>query len=120
MGKEMISEYLREEEMPCEGNVFSKEKHVWHMEKIRHYCTGIDPVFFATDYITYGPEYLMPEHLTRLKKRSLSRRRTHALMEFSLGMESLGRFVNKEPIFRLHECVFWVLAFEIEEVDPRL
>ena len=62
----------------------------------------------------------MPEHLTRLKKRSLSRKRTLALMEFSLGMESLSRFVNKEPLYRVHECVFGVLAFESEPVDPRL
>ena len=164
--------------LACEGNVFSGEKHVWHMEKIKQYCTGIDPVFMATEYICvdtadensvnagvdwwlrltgsggegmvvkpetfiarrqtevlqpavkcrgpeylriiYGPEYLMPEHLTRLKKRSLSRKRSLAIREFSLGMESLTRFVNKEPLYRVHECVFGVLAFESEPVDPRL
>lgn len=164
--------------LACEGNVFSREKHVWHMEKIKQYCTGIDPVFMATEYICvdtadessvnagvdwwmkltgsggegmvvkpetfvarrqtevlqpavkcrgpeylriiYGPEYLMPEHLTRLKKRSLSRKRSLAIREFSLGMESLTRFVNKEPLYRVHECVFGVLAFESEPVDPRL
>ena len=164
--------------LACEGNVFSKEKHVWHMEKIKQYCTGIDPIFMATEYICvdtadensvsagvdwwlkltgsggegmvvkpetfvarrqtevlqpavkcrgpeylriiYGPEYLMPEHLTRLKKRSLNRKRSLALREFSLGMESLTRFVNKEPLYRVHECVFGVLAFESEPVDPRL
>lgn len=164
--------------LACEGNVFSREKHVWHMEKIKQYCTGIDPIFMATEYICvdtadensvnagvdwwlrltgsggegmvvkpetfiarrqtevlqpavkcrgpeylriiYGPEYLMPEHLTRLKKRSLSRKRSLAIREFSLGMESLARFVNKEPLYRVHECVFGVLAFESEPVDPRL
>ena len=164
--------------LACEGNVFSREKHVWHMEKIKQYCTGIDPIFMATEYICvdtadessvnagvdwwmrltgsggegmvvkpetfvarrqtevlqpavkcrgpeylriiYGPEYLMPEHLTRLKKRSLSRKRSLAIREFSLGMESLTRFVNKEPLYRVHECVFGVLAFESEPVDPRL
>ncbi len=70
--------------------------------------------------IIYGPEYLLPEHLTRLKKRSLSRKRSLALREFSLGMESLTRFVGKEPLYRVHECVFGVLAFESEPVDPRL
>ena len=70
--------------------------------------------------IIYGPEYLMPEHLTRLKKRSLSGKRSLAIREFSLGMESLTRFVNKEPLYRVHECVFGVLAFESEPVDPRL
>ena len=140
--------------LACEGNVFSREKHVWHMEKIKQYCTGIDPIFMATEYICvdtadensvnagvdwwlrltgsggegmvvkpetfiarrqtevlqpavkcrgpeylriiYGPEYLMPEHLTRLKKRSLSRKRSLAIREFSLGMESLARFVNAD------------------------
>ena len=164
--------------LAAEGSVFSKEKHVWHMEKIRQYCTGIDPVFMATEYvcvdtadeksvqvgvdwwmkltrsggegmvvkpetfvarrqtevlqpavkcrgpeylrIIYGPEYLMPEHLTRLKKRSLTRKRSLALREFALGMEALTRFVGREPLYRVHECVFGVLAFESEPVDPRL
>ena len=162
--------------LACEGHVFSGEKHVWHMEKIRQYCTGVDPVFMATDYICvdtadedsvrggvewwlkltgnggegmvvkpetfvarrqtevlqpavkcrgpeylriiYGPEY--PMHLSRLKKRSLSRKRSLAIREFALGMESLTRFVNKEPLYRVHECVFGILAFESEPVDPRL
>ena len=164
--------------LACEGKVFSNEKHVWHMEEIRKYCTGVDPLFMATEYICvdttdeagvnagidwwlkltgsggegmvvkpetfiarrqtevlqpavkcrgpeylriiYGPEYLMPEHLVRLKKRSLSRKRSLAIREFALGMESLTRFVNKEPLYRVHECVFGVLAFESEPVDPRL
>lgn len=70
--------------------------------------------------IIYGAEYLESYHLQRLKKRSLSRKRTLALKEFSLGMESLTRFVKKEPLYRVHECVFGVLAFESEPVDPRL
>ncbi len=48
--------------------------------------------------IIYGAEYLEPDHLTRLKKRSLNRKRTLALKEFSLGMESLERFVSGEPL----------------------
>jgi protein phosphatase len=70
--------------------------------------------------IIYSPEYTLPEHMERLKKRSLSRKRQLALREFSLGMESLERFVAKEPLYRVHECVFAVLAFESEPVDPRL
>lgn len=70
--------------------------------------------------IIYGPEYTRPEHMQRLKKRSLSRKRQLALKEFALGMESLERFVGKEPLYRVHECVFGVLAFESEPVDPRL
>lgn len=70
--------------------------------------------------IIYGAEYLEPSHLKRLKVRSLNRKRTLALKEFSLGMESLNRFVNREPLYRVHECSFGVLAFESEPVDPRL
>lgn len=164
--------------LACEGKVFSGEKHVWHMETIKRYITGIDPVFMETPYlcvdtedeasitngvdwwlsltgnggegmvvkpetfiakhnanllqpaikcrgreylrIIYGAEYLEPDHLKRLKKRSLSRKRTLALKEFSLGMEALDRFVQREPLYRVHECSFGVLALESEPVDPRL
>lgn len=164
--------------LACEGKVFSNETHVWHMETLKKYCTGTDPIFIVTPYscvdttdeadvaagvdwwlqltgsggegmvvkpetfvakqngkmlqpavkcrgaeylrIIYGPEYLNPEHLTRLKVRSLNRKRSLALREFSLGVESLTRFVKKEPLYRVHECVFAVLAFESEPVDPRL
>lgn len=164
--------------LAVENRVFSEEKHTWHMETIRRYCTGSDPVFMATEYICidtsdessiesgiewwlnltgsggegmvvkpevfttkhkneviqpavkcrgreylriiYGPEYLMPDNLARLKKRSLTRKRSLALKEFSLGMESLDRFVHKDPLYRVHECVFAVLAFESEPVNPRL
>ncbi len=70
--------------------------------------------------IIYGPEYTMPEHMKRLKKRGLNRKRQLALREFSLGMEALERFAAGEPLYRVHECVFAVLAFESEPVDPRL
>ncbi|MDR1292438.1 MAG: polynucleotide kinase-phosphatase [Clostridiales Family XIII bacterium] len=70
--------------------------------------------------IIYGPEYLLPENLPRLKSRSLGRKRLLALREFALGIESLERFCRKEAFYRVHECVFGVLAMESEPVDPRL
>ena len=70
--------------------------------------------------IIYGAEYDMPENIQRLKKRGLSRKRSLAIREFALGIEGLERFVNKEPLRRIHESVFGVLALESEEVDPRL
>jgi len=70
--------------------------------------------------IIYGPEYTMPEHLARLKGRGLSGKRGLALREFALGMEGLERFVKREPLRRVHECVFGVLALESEPLDPRL
>ena len=164
--------------LAAEGQTFSDKAHIWHMETIRKYCTGIDSIFMATEYLTvdvtdkcsiengiswwlnltgnggegmvvkpeifttkykgeviqpavkcrgreylriiYGPEYLMPDNLKRLKSRSLTRKRSLALREFSLGMESLDRFVENEPLYRVHVCVFGVLALESEPVDPRL
>ncbi|ABF40978.1 polynucleotide 2',3'-cyclic phosphate phosphodiesterase / polynucleotide 3'-phosphatase / polynucleotide 5'-hydroxyl-kinase [Candidatus Koribacter versatilis Ellin345] len=70
--------------------------------------------------IIYGPEYTAPEHLERLRSRGLGRKRSLALREFSLGVEALQRFAEHEPLRRVHECVFGVLALESEPVDPRL
>ncbi len=70
--------------------------------------------------IIYGPEYTEPANLERLRKRSLEHKRSLALREFALGIESLDRFVNHEPLFRVHECTFGVLAMETDPVDPRL
>jgi protein phosphatase len=70
--------------------------------------------------IIYGPEYLIPENLERLRSRGLGAKRSLANREFALGVEALERFVRKEPLRRTHECVFGVLALESEPVDPRL
>jgi protein phosphatase len=70
--------------------------------------------------IIYGPEYTLPEHLERLRARGLAAKRSLALREFALGVEGLERFVRGEPLRRVHECVFGVLALESEPVDPRL
>ncbi|MGI4787728.1 MAG: hypothetical protein ACRYFS_02635 [Janthinobacterium lividum] len=70
--------------------------------------------------IIYGPEYTAPENLERLRSRGLAGKRSLALREFALGIEGLERFVRHEPLRRVHECVFGVLALESEPVDPRL
>ncbi|MGD1844276.1 MAG: hypothetical protein ACFB10_02670 [Salibacteraceae bacterium] len=70
--------------------------------------------------IIYGPEYDFDHHLKRLKGRHLKHKRSMAIREFALGMEALERFIRKEPLRRIHESVFGVLALESEEVDPRL
>lgn len=164
--------------LATEGSVYTEREHIWHMETIKRYMTGIDPIFMETMYrvvevndtqsvqqgvdwwlqltgaggegmvvkpdiytarkdnellqpavkcrgreylrIIYSPEYTQPEHMQRLKKRSLHRKRQLALREFALGVESLERFVSKEPLHRVHQCAFGVLAFESEPVDPRL
>ena len=164
--------------LATEGKTWNNENHIFHMETIKKYMTGHDPVFMATDYlavdvldessikagvrwweeltgsggegmvvkpfdfiatkgrdilqpavkcrgreylrIIYGPEYSLGGNLDRLKKRSLGKKRNLALNEFALGMESLERFTRNEPLYRVHECVFGVLALESEPVDPRL
>jgi protein phosphatase len=70
--------------------------------------------------IIYGPEYAEPGQIDRLRSRSLGRKRSLAIREFGLGIEALERFVRREPLYRVHECVFGVLALESEPVDPRL
>ena len=70
--------------------------------------------------IIYGPEYTLPNNLERLRNRGLSTKRSLALREFALGLEGLQRFVDREPLYRVHECAFAVLALESEPVDPRL
>lgn len=70
--------------------------------------------------IIYGPEYDLPGNLNRLRNRGLNGKRSLALREFALGVEALERFVRGEPLRRVHECVFAVLAMESEPVDPRL
>lgn len=70
--------------------------------------------------IIYGPEYLRTENLERLRKRGLGKKRNLALQEYALGYEALKRFVENNPLYKVHECVFSVLALESEPVDPRL
>jgi len=70
--------------------------------------------------IIYGPEYTLSANLERLRSRGLSVKRSLALREFALGIEALERFARREPLRRVHECVFGVLALESEPVDPRL
>jgi protein phosphatase len=70
--------------------------------------------------LIYGPEYLAEPNLARLRSRGLGHKRSLALREFALGIEALERFAAGEPLYRVHECVFGVLALESEPVDPRL
>ncbi|NVB39558.1 polynucleotide kinase-phosphatase [Pseudenhygromyxa sp. WMMC2535] len=70
--------------------------------------------------IIYGPEYSAPDNLERLRPRKLGVKRSLALREFALGVEALQRVAEGEPLWRVHEAVFGVLALESEPVDPRL
>ncbi|AZM56076.1 polynucleotide kinase-phosphatase [Streptomyces sp. WAC 01529] len=70
--------------------------------------------------IIYGPEYTRPENLEKLRDRSLGHKRSLATREYALGLEALDRLAEGEPLWRVHEPVFAVLALESEPVDPRL
>ncbi|SOD73121.1 polynucleotide kinase-phosphatase [Jatrophihabitans sp. GAS493] len=70
--------------------------------------------------IIYGPDYTEPANLTRLRDRNLGHKRSLAAREYALGIESLERSVAGEPLWRIHEPVFAVLALESEPIDPRL
>ncbi|MEY9964581.1 protein phosphatase [Streptacidiphilus sp. MAP12-16] len=70
--------------------------------------------------IIYGPDYTLPANLDRLRSRALGHKRSLALREYALGLEALDRLAAHEPLWRVHEAVFAVLALESEPVDPRL
>ena len=70
--------------------------------------------------IIYGPEYTADGNLLRPRKRDLRPKRSLARREFALGLKALARFVAREQLPRVHECVFAVLAMESEPVDPWL
>jgi protein phosphatase len=70
--------------------------------------------------LIYGPDYTEPANLSRLRDRRLNHKRSLALREYALGLEALDRLVRGEPLWRIHEAVFAVLALESEPVDPRL
>ena len=70
--------------------------------------------------IIYGPDYTEPANLERLRQRGLGHKRSLAAREYALGIESLERAARGEPLWRVHEPVFAVLALESEPVDPRL
>ena len=45
--------------------------------------------------LIYGPDYLRPDNLARLRDRNLEHKRSLALREYALGLESLERFVAR-------------------------
>ena len=70
--------------------------------------------------LIYGPDYTEPQNLSRVRQRRIAGKRSLALREYALGLEALDRLAEGEPLWRVHECVFAVLALESEPVDPRL
>lgn len=70
--------------------------------------------------IIYGPDYTDAANLARLRERDTGHKRSLAAREYALGIEALRRFTAGEPLWRVHEAVFGVLALESDPIDPRL
>lgn len=70
--------------------------------------------------IVYGPDYTEPANLSRLRERSLAHKRSMSLREYALGIEARERVAAGEPLWKIHQAVFAVLAMKSEPVDPRL
>ena len=66
----------------------------------------------------YGPEYLLPENLERLRNRSVSTKRFLALREFALAIEALELFVRQEPLRRVHERVLACSLLKVSQSIP--
>ncbi len=129
-----------------EGAVHVDQPHAWHMETLARLVHAEEPVVIATPFTAIdltdadeqqrgmawwremterGGEGVVVKPYDfvargRRGARGLSTKRSLALREFALGIEALERFARGEPLYRVHECVFGILALESEPVDPRL
>lgn len=70
--------------------------------------------------IIYGPFYLEPHNMSRLRSRNTKSKRWLARQEYLLGLEGIRRFARGESDARVFECVVGVLGLEAETIDPRL
>ncbi len=73
----------------------------------------------SAHHIIYAPRLYDTRNFDPLRERGLNSKRSLALREFALRTKALDRFVSGVPLRRVHECVFAVLAMEIERLDPR-
>lgn len=58
-------------------------------------------------WIVYSPDYA--DALDVLRQRHLGRNRSLALREHGLGWDAPTRFVDREPLWRVHQMVFAML-----------
>lgn len=66
----------------------------------------------------HGPDYDVEGNLERFRARSWSSFRYRAIGQHALGMESVARFVEREPLSRIHLCVSAALALECQHAEP--
>jgi protein phosphatase len=70
--------------------------------------------------IIYGPDYDLPDNLSRLRERGIAQKRQRALQQAALGIEGLERLVRGDPVRSFHQCVFASIALDSDALDPRL
>lgn len=70
--------------------------------------------------IIYGMDYLEEENLGFHKTRSASKKMKNAIQEFTLSLESMTRFLQKDTVERVHEVIIAALSHANEPMDPRL
>jgi protein phosphatase len=70
--------------------------------------------------IIYFPDSTDPNNLSRLRERNLAQTLSMALRKYTLGMDARERVASDEPLGKIHQAVFAVLAMESEPVDPEL
>lgn len=64
--------------------------------------------------LTFGPEYTDPISMRILREQNVVGKQIFSLKEFSLGIEAMTRFIQHESKSRIQECIFGIVALEIE------
>ena len=70
--------------------------------------------------IIYGPDYTAEENLARLRHGAWAASGRSPSASSPWASRGWSGSSAREPLRRVHECVFGVLALESEPVDPRL
>jgi hypothetical protein len=108
-------------------DVSAGQAHVFYPEAGEQRCTAallleIDPIGLVRGHRragTGGPEaFSLAEYVNDRPCAASSM--LAVAREYALGLEALDRGARGEPLWRVHEAVFAVLALESEPVDPRL
>lgn len=70
--------------------------------------------------LIYGPAYDVPESLVVWRDRNLRLQRETAVRQYSLGVEAISRFVERQSWEQVYQCIFARLGLEIMGIDIRL
>jgi protein phosphatase len=98
--------------LATEGKVHVDRDHAWHMEALAKVGRADPALLLATPYrVVDLVDPRAQEEAVRWWEDLAGRGGEGMVVE---------RFVRREPLQRVHECVFGVLALESEPADPRL